>query len=140
MKKRLIVIAAVIVIAVITVLLLAPRIIGKKPFKNIQASDIDAATAHLYPPDTVIQIDDLDTFAGLLRELVIYQRKEPSYPPPAGGEVVFTLYLSDGSQMEISEDNTFLEIDGVSYRVKYAPSEALQSFAYGLLYQQQTNN
>ncbi len=41
--------------------------------------------------------------------------------------------MADGTETEITACNPFLVIDGAGYRTKYAPCEALNSYANRLL-------
>lgn len=105
---------------------------GRKPFKNLAASNIVSATVHLTPPDKTIQIAEIDTLATYLNEVVIYQ-EDDSYSDYDGQAVTFTLTLSDGAQMEIMAYNPFLVINGTGYKTKYEPCEKLNNYANGLL-------
>lgn len=103
-----------------------------KPFEDLDASRIASATVRLEPPDKTIQIADVDELAGYLRDVVIYDR-DNSYREYCGQAVTFTLTMTDGTQTEITEYNPFLVIDGVGYRTKYEPCEALSQYANQLL-------
>ncbi len=102
---------------------------GRKPLKNL---DIVSATVELLPPDKTIQITELDELEELLEEVVIYNQDD-SYTEYAGQAVIFTIVLSDGSQMEITAYNPFIIIDGVGYKCKYEPCEELNNYANRLL-------
>lgn len=69
---------------------------------------------------------------GLLKDVVIYN-EDPSYTEYTGQGVVFTLFMADGTQTEIVAYNPFLIIDGVGYKTKYEPCQALNAYANGLL-------
>ena len=47
--------------------------------------------------------------------------------------MVFTLHMTDGSTTDVMAYNPFLVIDGVGYRTKYEPCEALSRYANQLL-------
>ena len=51
----------------------------------------------------------------------------------AGQAVIFTLSLADGSQVEIIAYNPFIIIDGIGYKCKYEPCEALNHYANELM-------
>lgn len=106
--------------------------IGKKPFKDLTGGQISGAEVQLMPPDTTLQIEDVDALAELLNDVVIYQRDD-SYTEYAGQAVVFTLTMTDGSVTGVMAYNPFLVIDGVGYRTKYEPCEALNHYANQLL-------
>lgn len=111
--------------------------IGTKPYEKLSGADISTATVRLIPPDTTLQIEDMDTLTGLLRDVVIYE-KDDSYTDYSGQGVIFTLTMTDGSQTSIMAYNPFLVIDGVGYRTKYEPCEALSSYANRLLNEEDT--
>ncbi|HCT91300.1 MAG TPA: hypothetical protein DF613_07965 [Lachnospiraceae bacterium] len=105
---------------------------GKKPFEELKASEIASATVQLLPPDKTIQITDMEELTDFLSDAVIYQA-DNSYTEYVGQAAIFTLTMSDGSQIEIMEYNPFLVIDGVGYRTEYEPCEALNDYANRLL-------
>lgn len=105
---------------------------GRKPYKNLEASDIVSATVHLAPPDKTIQITDIKELVAYLNEVVIYN-EDNSYTEYDGQAVIFTLTLADGSQEEITAYNPFVVINGTGYKTKYEPCEKLNNYANGLL-------
>ena len=107
---------------------------SKRPYKDLETSEITSATVRLTPPDKTIQITEIEELAEYLKDVVIYHRDD-SYVEYAGQGVIFTLTMSDGTQTEITAYNPFLIIDGVGYRTKYEPCEALNSYANGLLHE-----
>ena len=68
----------------------------------------------------------------LLKEVVIYN-KDNSYTEYDGQGVTFTLVMADGTQTSIMAYAPFLVIDGVGYKTKYEPCEALNQYANMLL-------
>lgn len=111
---------------------------GKKPFKDLKSSEIVSATVRLIPPDKMIQITDIEELTKYLNAVVIYN-KDDSYTEYDGQGVVFSLILSDGIQIEIMGYNPFLVIDGVGYKTKYEPCEALNAYANKLLNTENAN-
>ncbi len=105
---------------------------GQRPFKDLEATDITSANVRLSPPDTTIQISETEELVSYLKEVVIYN-KDNSYTEYAGQGAVFTLFLADGSQMKIIAFNPFIIIDGIGYKCKYEPCEALNNYANRLL-------
>ncbi len=105
---------------------------GDRPYKNLDTSQIAAATVRLIPPDKTVQITELEELVSYLRDVVIY-REDNSYTEYDGQGVIFTLTMADGTQTEIMVYNPFLVIDGVGYRTKYEPCEALNNYANRLL-------
>lgn len=112
---------------------------GHKPFKDLEATDITSANVQLSPPDTAIQIVETEELVSYLKEVVIYN-KDNSYTEYAGQEAVFTLSLADGSQVKITAFNPFIIIDGIGYKCKYEPCEALNNYANRLLSDNDTAN
>lgn len=133
MKHRLILSAAGIILALAIILLcLSGDIFGKRPFKNLDGADIVSASVELMPPDVKLEIPDTEKLAELLRSVVIY-RQDDSYKDYAGQAAVFTLVMEDGTAVEITDYTPFVIIDGVGYKAKYEPCEALNSYANALL-------
>lgn len=98
----------------------------------MEPAEIVSATVRVTPPDTTIQIVDIEELTGYLNEVVLY-REDNSYTEYSGQGVVFTLVLSDGTQTEVMAYNPFFVIDGVGYRTKYEPCQALNAYANRLL-------
>lgn len=106
--------------------------VGTKPFKDLEAAKLASAAVRLIPPDMTIRLPETETLAGYLRDVVIYQ-KDDSYTEYAGQGVTYTLTMTDGTQTTVMAYNPFLVIDGVGYRTKYQPCEALNGYANRLL-------
>lgn len=111
---------------------------GQKPFKDLKSSEIVSATVGLIPPDKTIQITDVEELTEYLNAVVIYN-KDNSYTEYDGQSVIFALKLSDGTQIEVMAYNPFLVIDGVGYKTKYEPCEALNAYANRLLNAENAN-
>ena len=122
----------ILLLAAVVLLLLTRR--GLRPFRDLEAADLIAVSVELLPPDVTVTLDaaEQEELAGLLREVVIYQRDD-SITEYAGQSVIFTLELADGSTRTVVAFNPFLVLDDVSYRTEYAPCEALNGFANSLL-------
>ena len=107
---------------------------GSRPFAHLEGADLVSATVHLSPPDVTLELDraELDELAGLLREVVVYER-DGSWTEYAGQAVTYALELSGGLTCTVTDYNPFLILDGVGYRTKYEPCEALNSFGNRLL-------
>lgn len=87
-RKRLMLIIGYFVILGIDVLVVS----GRKPYKNLEASDIVSATVHLIPPDKTIQITDIEELVPYLNEVAVYY-KDDSYTDYVGQAVTVTLVL-----------------------------------------------
>ncbi len=120
----------VLMIALICLIGIGIRIFlsGRRPFKDLEAADIISANVWLSPPDTTIQITETEELVSYLNEVVIYS-KDNSYTEYAGQDVTFMLNLSDGSQVKITVCSPFVIIDGIGYKCKYEPCEALNNYA-----------
>lgn len=105
---------------------------GRKPFQNLNATDIVHATVRLTPPDKTVQILEPEELASYLKDVVIY-REDNSFREYSGQGVTFQLIMADGTQREVMAYNPFLVIDGVGYRTKYEPCETLSQYANDLL-------
>lgn len=114
-------------------ILFAPAI-GRRPFRRLKASEIASADVLLMPPDRTVQIPETEELAGYLNDVVIYNRDD-SYTEYAGQAVLFTLTMTNGTQTKVMAYSPFLVIDGIGYRTKYQPCEALNRYANLLLEQ-----
>ena len=107
---------------------------GDRPFSDLEGADLVSAIVHLSPPDVTLELDrtEMEELAGLLREVVVYRRAD-SWTEYTGQAVTYTLELADGRTCTVTDYNPFLILDGVGYRTKYEPCEALNSFGNRLL-------
>lgn len=105
---------------------------GRRPFRGLEGADIASATVWLTPPDVTVAVPDTEALAALLREAVVY-RRDDSYVEYTGQGVVYTVRLADGTTREITAFSPFLIVDGVGYRTKHEPCEALNRYANELL-------
>ena len=131
MKKKIIITGACLLV-IVGAIIISILTEGKKPFKDLTPSDIVSASVQLSPPDTTIQIEDIEELVRLLNEVVIY-REDNSYTEYVGQGVIFTLSLSDGTYKEIIAYYPFLILDRVGYQTEYEPCQALNSYANELL-------
>lgn len=127
MRKRTVIISLICILSV-TVIMMAVVVSGRKPYKDLEAVQIVSATVQLSPPDKTIQIAEMKELVDLLKDVVIYN-EDNSYSEYAGQGVTFTLVMTDGTQTRIMAYNPFLVIDGVGYKTKYEPCEALNHYA-----------
>ena len=105
---------------------------GKKPYKDLDAAQIVSAKVLLTPPDKTIEIENIQELVEYLNDVVVYN-EDNSYTEYDGQGVVFTLTMVDGTQTDIMAYNPFIVIDGIGYKTKYEPCEALNSYANELL-------
>lgn len=133
LQKRYLVIGGV-VLAVLLALAAGLLFWGRRPFRDLEAADIAAASVTLMPPDVTLELDEAEikTLAELLGDLRI-TRPDQSYTEYAGQAVQFTVTFADGTETEVTDYNPFLIIDGTGWRTAYGPCEALNRFANELL-------
>ncbi len=127
-KRLIIAFACVLVLGIIAFVFSS----GRKPFKEMKPSEIASATVRLSPPDKTILITEIEELTNYLNDVVIYN-KDNSFTEYSGQGIIFTLTMADGTQTEIIAYNPFLVIDGVGYKTKYEPCEALNRYANRLL-------
>lgn len=137
MKKSTIIISLICILSVTSIMIVFAVISGRKPYKNLDTSQIVSAVVRLTPPGETIQITEMTELVNLLKDVVIYN-EDNSYTEYCGQGVIFTLTMADGTQTSIMAYNPFLVIDGVGYKTKYEPCEALNQYANMLLEQTET--
>ena len=132
-KRRMLAVVAVLA-AVFVVAVVKTRLIGQKPFRNWEKADIAQVELTLTPPDQSLVLTGAEAgeLLPLLQKVVLYQG-DNSYTDYAGQAVVFDVTLRDGSTTQVVAYNPFVIIDGVGYRTKYEPCEALNAFVNRLL-------
>ncbi len=101
------------------------------PFKDLTASDIASASVTLLPPDKTVQIENIEELIELVNAVEIYEEDE-SWKEYTGQACIFTLVKKDGTKLEINAYNPFIIINGVGYKCKYEPCEALNAYANAL--------
>lgn len=132
MKKRRNFLIFTVCVIVIPGIVLASGVLGRKPFKNLDPAQIQSAQVHLGPPDQTVQIWEIKELTDYLNQVVIC-RKDNSYTQYAGQSCTFTITKTDGTVLEVTVFNPFIIIDGVGYRCKYDPCQALNQYANRLL-------
>ena len=132
MKKGALIISLACVLLAAAVVIGFAAFGGRKPYKDLDATQIASVTVHLIPPDITVQIVEIEEFIGYLKDVVIYN-EDNSYTGYNGQAVTFTLTMTDGTQTSIMAYNPFLVIDGVGYKTEYGPCEKLNDYANRLL-------
>ena len=107
---------------------------GRRPFRDLEAANISAASVTLMPPDVTLELDagEIETLAELLRDLRI-TRPDQSYTEYTGQAVQFTVTFADGTEAEVMDYNPFLIIAWTVWRSAFGPGEALNNFVNPLL-------
>lgn len=131
-KNKPLIIVGVCIVAIIVLIVISTKIVGKKPFRDLVETDIVSATVNLSPPDKTIAISEFEELVSYLNNVVIYS-EDNSYTEYDGQGVTFTIIMTDGTQTEVTAYNPFLLIDGVGYKTKYEPCDALNAYANKLL-------
>lgn len=134
MAKRTIIISLICILSAVVIMAAAAIVSGKKPYENLEAAQIVSAAVQLSQPNKTIQITEIQELVDLLKDVVIYN-EDNSYTEYNGQGVTFTLVMADGVQTSVMAYNPFLVIDGVGYKTKYEPCEALSHYANMLLAQ-----
>ncbi len=138
MKKKTLIVILICIFLIGIIMIVYHTVGGKNPFKDLGPSEIVSATVRLTPSDTTIQVVEIEELTRYLNDVVIYN-KDNSYTEYSGQGVIFTLILSDGTQTEVMAYNPFFVIDGVGYKTKYEPCEALNAYANRLLNDENAN-
>ena len=129
MKRKILIIAAII-LAVALIMTIGTWGIGRKPFKNLNAVDIQSISIHLWPPNESLDLTEAEIveLVGLLQQVEIHH---PTWMHHASGgqSNVMTITFQDGSVKEVNQFGSILIIDGLGYRAEYEPNEAINQFA-----------
>ena len=129
MKRKIFTIAA-IVLAVALIMTIGTWVIGRKPFKNLNADEIRSVTIHLWPPNESMELTDaeIEELVGLLQQVEIHH---PTWMHHASGgqSNVMTITFQDGSVKEVNQFGSILIIDGMGYRAEYEANEAINQFS-----------
>lgn len=99
----------------------------QKPFAKLNADMVSSVELFAIPPETTMQITDRERIRELVNTLktaVIYGR-DNSGGEYAGQYVRFTLTMQNDETLAVAAYNPFLQIDGVFFKTKYGPCEAL---------------
>ena len=131
MKKKVWIAVIILAAAAMAIAFLA-AIMGKKPFKDLEADEILSAKVTLSPPDKTLAIDNVDELVGYLRDVIIYE-EDDSYNEYVGQGAAFTLDFADGTNIEIAAFTPFIIIDGTGYRAKNGQAYVLTEYANELL-------
>lgn len=129
MKRKILTIAAII-LAVALIMTIGTWVIGRKPFKNLKADEIQSISIHLWPPNESMDLTEaeIEELVGLLQQVEIHH---PTWMHHASGgqSNVMTITFQDGSVKEVNQFGSILIIDGLGYRAEYEPNEAINQFA-----------
>lgn len=103
---------------------------GKKPFQDMTADEIQTVSVLLTPPGTHIELDreEIEQMVGLLHNIIIYQRNFLGNDYN-GQYIRFDIEKTNGTKLSIGILNPVLCMDDIYYRVESASCEALSQFA-----------
>ncbi|MBU3102287.1 MULTISPECIES: hypothetical protein [Clostridium] len=136
MKKSILKITILLLLIIIIIWLLYFKgILGKKPFKNLNYSDISSISVLANPPNRAVLIREnkqIKEITDMLNTIVTYQRND-SGKDIVGQFVQFTLTMKDGSTLKVGTYNPFILINGKFYKTKYEPCEKLNSLGNKLI-------
>ena len=73
MKRKILILAAII-LAVVLIITIGFSVIGRRPFKNLKAEEIQSISIHLWPPNETRELshDEIEELVGLLQQVMIY--------------------------------------------------------------------
>lgn len=126
--RRKVLIAAAVCLLLSGVIAYGYVSVGKKPYKDLDSSEILSASVRLEPPGTTLPVTDSLELAEYLQDVVIYNR-DNSYKTYDGLRVTYTLTMADGTQTEIMPCSSYFVIDGIGYRTEREPCDALIDYA-----------
>ncbi|MCB2356114.1 hypothetical protein [Clostridium estertheticum] len=137
MKRKILKSTILLLLIIVTIWLLYFKVIlGKKPFKNLNSSDISSISVLANPPNRTVLIHEnkqIKEVVGSLNNIVTYQMDDSS-KYTVGQFVQFTLTMKDGSTLKIGNyGNLFIKINGKIYKTKYAPCEILNKLGNKLI-------
>lgn len=131
MKLRGIVVVVIISLAIVSI----TNMHGQRPFKRLNASDVNEIWIRALPPDDSITIRDKDTIeeiVSILNEVRIY-RIDESGREYSGQLVEFKVLMEEGTIDEIGAFGTFIYINGICYKTKYEPCAELSNMGNRIL-------
>ena len=126
MKKKVLMASSICIVLLCVIIFAA--VVGKKPYKNLDASEIVSATVRLEPPGKTLMVADIEELTEYLQDVVIYNR-DNSYKTYDGLSVTYTLTMTDGTQTEIMPYSSYFVVNGVGYRAEHEPCNELISYA-----------
>lgn len=105
---------------------------GEKPFENLIAEDIKKVGMSTSTEEVFLTEEEIEEFAELLNQIVIYEEKEPE--PLSGWGQDFKIKYSDSSLLEVTNNgNLYFIIDGVWYETEEEYIHRLGRFAERIL-------
>lgn len=129
MKRKILAIVAS-VLAIILAFTIGICVIGRRPFKNMNAEEVQSISIHLWPPNETMELSqqEIRELVGLLQQVKIYN---PSWLHLASGgqSNIMTITYQDGSVEKVNQFGSTLIINGMGYRAEYEPNEAINQFA-----------
>ena len=126
-KKRLLILAFVVLAAVAALLHFRPQ----TPLSHLQPDQIDTMFVYVMPPEekVVLTGEQSAQAVELLQNLQI-SRKGYRLLGTGGQTVKFTLVCKDGTGLEVVNfGNAVIYINGQSYKAEYTSAHALSTFA-----------
>lgn len=130
MKKKItvILVAAVIVIAIVSVVLSLP----KKPYKDLTADSVVSARVIFEQGGNTVRITDTDSFVRIISSLET-NGKYKEYGNLNGQIVTFEAQLTDGESISVSVLSPYVSINGTGYKVSDGQCDELLEYARSLI-------
>lgn len=136
MKRGILKSVILLLLIVITIgLLYFKGIIEKKPFKNLNSSDISSIRLLANPPNRTVLFykkEQINEVVDILNTVSTYQ-KVNSGKIIVGQLIQFTLTMKDGRVLKLKVDNPTIVINGQTYLSKNKFCEELNSLGNKLL-------
>lgn len=133
MKKRNFIVVAIFSIMCIVIAFFCMNGISQKPFENLKKEEIKEVILELYPPNTKTTLEEkeIEKLVEILQNVVVYN-EDNTYGQNNGQIVIYKIIKMDDTEIEIQASNPFLVIDGIGYKTKYEPCEALSNLGNGI--------
>lgn len=128
--KRKILIAVAVIVAAALILTIGLCIFGRRPFKDMNADDIQSISIHLWPPNETLELtrQEIEELVCLLQQVRIYNRSW-IYLASGGQSCIMTITYKDGAVHEVNVFNPTVIINGKGYRTEYEAANAINKFA-----------
>lgn len=127
-------ILAIIVLLITGIVLYTFVLFDEEPFDNLRTGEIERATVYRIPPDETAEVKDFSRLREVLEDIELEHRGKRLFNSAyGGGQVIVTLYMVDGTVTEITNNNSYMTINGKSYRVEYETAEELTRYVYNII-------
>lgn len=134
MRKKIVWILVLVLIAALCAVLLLTYDFGRQPFQGLNAEDLADVQIHVIAGtrDFPAEVDNFQPLVELLREVRIYGETD-LWQNLSGGNTVLELTYRDGRETTLYVLGRFFVIDGTGYAARYKPCAALSEYARDLV-------